>query len=462
MNRVNQIYEDETAIRLVLIADNDKLNLNTPELMTGANGPCGAAPCYAAPPGCTGGTLNRTRIVIGQIIGASNYDIGHIALGTPGGGVASLGVVGGNSKAQGCTGLATPVGDVFAVDYVAHEMGHQFGGPHTFNGTQRNCSGGNRSAASSVEPGSGSSIMAYAGICDQDNLQPHSDPYWSQRSFDKITAYVTSDQPAINEVQTASLRDFDGTDSFRIRFGGTDSVPIVRGTNYTTAGIQLALQGTSEVQTVARGAGPFTLGYLGAETVPIVPGQNDTTLGIQNALAGGNEQQVVTLTGFNQATQSFQVQIGGATSAVLGAGGLAVSNANVAAAINAIPGFAGTVTSTGAGNGGFTLTLQRRLGGGRRAAGRDRQLHGHVRGDRAPDRPRRAAAGDVAGRRDRGGERPHRHRLHAHVQRRAPGHRRRAAHDQRRHGDRDGQGHGRGAPARRHGHGRRLGRRRRA
>jgi hypothetical protein len=357
MNRVNQVYEDETAIRLVLIADNDKLNLNTAEQMTGPNGPCGAAPCYVTSPGCTGGTLNRTRIVIGQIIGASNYDIGHIALGTPGGGVASLGVVGGNSKAQGCTGLATPVGDVFAVDYVAHEMGHQFGGPHTFNGTQRNCAGGNRSAASSVEPGSGSSIMAYAGICDQDNLQPHSDPYWSQRSFDNITAYVTSDQSSINEVQTASLRDFDGTDSFRLRFGGNDSAPIVRGTNYALPGIQLALQGTSEVQTFTRGAGPFTLGYLGAETVPIVPGQNDTALGIQNALAGGNEQQAVTLIGFNQATQSFQVQIGGATSAVLGAGGPAVSNANVAAAINAIPGFAGTVTSAGAGNGGFTLTF---------------------------------------------------------------------------------------------------------
>ena len=66
---------------------------------------------------------------------------------------------------------------------------------------------------------------------------------------------------------------------------------------------------------------------------------------------------MVSLTGFNQATQSFQVQIGGATSAVLGAGGLAVNNGNVAAAVNAIPGFPGTVTSNGAGNTGFTLTF---------------------------------------------------------------------------------------------------------
>jgi hypothetical protein len=243
INRVDQIYEDETAIRLVLIDDTEKTNLNTAADATGANGPCGSAACFTAAQlsTCGSGTLSRNRIVLGQIVGASNYDVGHIGLGVNGGGVASLGVVGGNGKAQGCTGLPTPVGDFFAVDYVAHEMGHQFSGNHTFNGTQLNCSGGNRNGANSVEPASGSSIMAYAGICQQDNLQPHSDPYWSQRSFTEITTYVTSDRAAINEVQTVSLRDFDGTDSFRITFNGNQTEPIVRGTSYTTAGITAAL-----------------------------------------------------------------------------------------------------------------------------------------------------------------------------------------------------------------------------
>jgi trimeric autotransporter adhesin len=245
INRVTQVYEDETSIRLVLIGNNDVLNLDTPALMTGANGPCGGSACFTAAQAgtCGSGTLTRNRIVIGLLAGASNFDVGHIALGLNGGGVASLGVVGGNGKAQGCTGLPFPVGDFFAVDYVAHEMGHQFAGNHTFNGTQSNCSGGNRNAGTSVEPGSGSSIMAYAGICQTDNLQPHSDPYWSQRSLDEITTYTSGAETNINEVQMGVLAGFDGTDSFQLRYNGSLSAPITRGTNFNAAGIQAAIVG---------------------------------------------------------------------------------------------------------------------------------------------------------------------------------------------------------------------------
>ncbi len=208
INRVNQLYEDDLAITLKLIGANDDLNLNTEAAYSGPAGPC-LLPCYpttnANPDtdtgeACDAQTIVQNNFVAGAVVGPNSYDIGHLILGKPGGGVALLGVVGDpTTKASGCTGVPTPKGDFFAIDYVAHEMGHQFSGNHTFNGNQHNCSGGNRNEDTSVEPGSGSSIQAYAGICRQDNLQPHSDPYFSQRSIDEIQDYVTGGGPGSEE-----------------------------------------------------------------------------------------------------------------------------------------------------------------------------------------------------------------------------------------------------------------------
>lgn len=248
VNRITQVYEDETSIRLVLINATDALNLSTAAMMTGTNGPCGGGACFTATQaaGCGSSTLSRNRIVVGLLAGAANYDVGHIAFGLDGGGIASLGVVGSSAKAQGCTGIPTPVGDFFAVDYVAHELGHQFGANHTFNGLVGSCAGGNRSAANSVEPGSGSSIMAYAGICGSDNLQGHSDPYWSQRSFDEIVAYTSGSEVNVSEVQAAALTGFVSTgQQFSLQYNGNQSVPIILGTNYTTAGVKAAIEGIS-------------------------------------------------------------------------------------------------------------------------------------------------------------------------------------------------------------------------
>ena len=120
MNRVNQIYTNDLAVRMVLIDDTDKLNLNTVAKASGPNGPCGLQACYIrrrgrrprlrlARTGCDSQLLTRNRVTcVGLLIGAGNFDIGHIGLGINGGGVASLGVVGGNNKAQGCTGAADP------------------------------------------------------------------------------------------------------------------------------------------------------------------------------------------------------------------------------------------------------------------------------------------------------------------------------------------------------------------
>ena len=162
------------------------------------------------------------RIVIGQIIGA--VELRHRPprpRPADGGGVASLGVVGGTNKAGGCTGIPTPVGDFYAIDYVAHEMGHQFGGNHPFNGNQLELLG----AATATPPPRSSRAAARrswrtrASACT-DDLQPHSDPYFSERSQQEITTYTSSTQAAINEVQTVSLRHFGGGNEVqKVTFG---------------------------------------------------------------------------------------------------------------------------------------------------------------------------------------------------------------------------------------------------
>ncbi|MDG1261076.1 MAG: M12 family metallo-peptidase [Flavobacteriales bacterium] len=171
MNRVNGVYERDCAITMILVPNNDQIIF-----LNGATDP------YTN--GNGGAMLGQNQTTCDNIIGSANYDIGHV-YSTGGGGVAFLQSPCGGNKAGGVTGQATPVGDPFDIDYVCHEMGHQYGGNHTQNNS---C---NRSAGAAFEPGSASTIMGYAGICAP-NLQSNSDDHFHNHSYNEIYNFTVT------------------------------------------------------------------------------------------------------------------------------------------------------------------------------------------------------------------------------------------------------------------------------
>jgi hypothetical protein len=255
VDRLNTILNDDMGIRLVLAEGTDtKLNLATNADMTGVNGPCGAAPCFTAAE-ATECAIDRSTLVLGQLLGARNYDVGHLVLGHQLGGVAYLDSVGGPYKGGGCSALSRPVGDPFTVSYLAHEIGHQFGALHTF----ADCGG---SGEGGVEPGSGSTIMSYAGGCGLTDLQDRAAALYSQQSIEEMTTFVDSEPSTDSAVQRVSLWGFDGTDSFALRTAAGVSARIVRGTSYTKAAIEAAIEAV-----LPAGAFAFVYGFDGDDAL---------------------------------------------------------------------------------------------------------------------------------------------------------------------------------------------------
>ena len=175
MTRVNGVFEKDFAIRMVLIANNDAViytNASTDPYTTSYN--------------------SQLQSTLTSVIGESNYDVGHVFVRASNNGNAGcIGCVCVNgSKGSGFTSSTIPTGDTFDIDYVAHEIGHQFGGNHTFSMS-------NEGTGVNMEPGSGSTIMGYAGITAQD-VQPNSDAYFHAASIQQITNNVKAKTCQIN------------------------------------------------------------------------------------------------------------------------------------------------------------------------------------------------------------------------------------------------------------------------
>ena len=178
LSAVNAIYERDLGITLQLVANNDLLY----ESIDG--GLLANEDSFKL--------LDQVNRWIDNRIGDGAYDIGHIFAQPASGseGVANLGAVCDSAiKAGGVSASSTPLGSAFYIDLVAHEIGHQFNAEHSFNGTAGAC-GENRSRDSAVEPGSGSTVMSYAGICGAENLQNRSDATFHARSIAQIDAFT--------------------------------------------------------------------------------------------------------------------------------------------------------------------------------------------------------------------------------------------------------------------------------
>jgi hypothetical protein len=173
MTRANAIFERDFGVRLVLVANNDAvifLNASTD-------------------PWNSNNLNSATQTTCDTRIGSANYDIGHLVHRASNNGNAGCiaCVCKAGSKGSGFTSYSNLTdNENFVVDYLTHEMGHQLGANHTFTFS-------NEGTIAQVEPGSGSTIMGYAGITGSTtDVQPHSDDYFHAISVQQVTDYIQS------------------------------------------------------------------------------------------------------------------------------------------------------------------------------------------------------------------------------------------------------------------------------
>jgi hypothetical protein len=184
-NRTNAVFERDMRVRFLLVANNDQLIFLDP-----ATDPYDGT--------SSGPNLGANISTLNTRIGFSNYDVGHLVTRIPGG-VAYLRAACTSNKGGGVSGVPrTFEADPLGGEVVMHEIGHQFGAGHTFNGNIGFCTGGNYMSASAWEPGSGTTILSYAGSCPigndppGDNIQIVRDLQFHLGNILEMTAFINA------------------------------------------------------------------------------------------------------------------------------------------------------------------------------------------------------------------------------------------------------------------------------
>jgi hypothetical protein len=177
VNRVSGVYETEAAIRFQLVATETLVIFTNP-----ASDPFSAN-------NYPNSLINESQNVINANIGSANYDIGH-TFSSSNDGLAQLSSVCSNAdKARASSGNQNPTGDPFDISFVAHEIGHQLSARHPFNAITGQCNY-NRYAPDAVEPGSGVTIMSYAGFCGANDLTSGNIAYLHSVNYSEISGFA--------------------------------------------------------------------------------------------------------------------------------------------------------------------------------------------------------------------------------------------------------------------------------
>lgn len=191
VNRVNELWTQEVAVRVELIENNDQLIFLNPSTDPYVNQ--------------TDEMLNDNPTVLDLNVGNDAYDIGHVISTGPaaGQGVAALGgACGSSQKGRATSTKNNPMGDPFVVAILCHEMGHQLNATHTMSGCQ------NVTPETAYEPGGGSTIMSYAGICPNGyNTDTNTDPYYNVSSLEQMRHFTTVG----NGASCGTTQDFNNT-----------------------------------------------------------------------------------------------------------------------------------------------------------------------------------------------------------------------------------------------------------
>ncbi len=184
LTRMNSIYESEMAVRFKLIADNEKVIYLDPNTDPYTNSDEGKK--------ILGG---NTAVLTNALGSASGFEVGHVlSICYDIGGVAQLGSLCRSNKGNGVTCNNNNDLSNIVTRVMAHEVGHQFSASHTWN----RCSAytDQRASGTAVEPGSGTTIMSYAGSCSSDNVAGDNDAYFHAISLEQMTSYTTNNVPA--------------------------------------------------------------------------------------------------------------------------------------------------------------------------------------------------------------------------------------------------------------------------